>query len=101
MAEEPSEAALRAIKASYRQGWNDAVASIMKAAKEVKIYRAPAGTCNSTILNVLADGPLTVAEMATQTGISRPTIRTTLHRLAKQGEVEKAGAAWKLVDRSS
>jgi DNA-binding IclR family transcriptional regulator len=40
--------------------------------------------------------PLTAGQIATATGLARPTVSTTLSRLAKSGEVTKADRGYQL-----
>lgn len=53
--------------------------------------RTAPGATKSAILAVLANGnAMTAGEIATATGLGRPTVSTTLSRLAKTGELTKA-----------
>ena len=53
--------------------------------------RATPGTTKARVLAALThDKPMTAAEVAAATDLSRPSVSTTLSRLAKSGEVLKA-----------
>jgi biotin operon repressor len=59
--------------------------------------RSAPGATKQAVLGTLADGAaLTAGEIAAATGISRPTVSTTLSRLAKSGEVVKAERGYRL-----
>lgn len=53
--------------------------------------RTARGATRTAILAVLAGGePMTAGQVATQAGLGRATVSTTLSKLAKSGEVQKA-----------
>ncbi len=59
--------------------------------------RAASGATRAAVLAALAGGDaMTASEVATKAGIARPTVSTTLSRLAKSGEVEKAERGYRL-----
>ena len=59
--------------------------------------RAASGATRAAVLAALAGGEaMTASEVATKAGIARPTVSTTLSRLAKSGEVEKAQRGYRL-----
>jgi DNA-binding transcriptional ArsR family regulator len=59
--------------------------------------RTAPGQTKATVLAALAgDRVLTAGEVATATGLARPTVSTTLSRLAKAGEVVKADRGYQL-----
>ena len=59
--------------------------------------RAAPGATRAAVLAALAGGEaMTATEVATKAGIARPTVSTTLSRLAKSGEVEKAERGYRL-----
>jgi DNA-binding IclR family transcriptional regulator len=45
---------------------------------------------------LVTDRGLTASDVATATGLARPTVSTTLSRLAKSGEVLKADRGYRL-----
>ena len=59
--------------------------------------RSAPGATRAAVLAALAGGDaMTATEVATKAGIARPTVSTTLSRLAKSGEVEKAERGYRL-----
>jgi hypothetical protein len=59
--------------------------------------RTPPGATKASVLAALAGGEaLTAGEVATKAGIARGTVSTTLSKLAKSGEVEKADRGYRL-----
>jgi DNA-binding transcriptional ArsR family regulator len=53
--------------------------------------RTAPGATKSAVLDALADGQaMTAGEVAAKTGLARPTVSTTLSKLANSGEVQKA-----------
>jgi DNA-binding transcriptional ArsR family regulator len=48
------------------------------------------GATRNAVLSALGADPLTAGQVAEKTGLARPTVSTTLSRLAKSGEVQKA-----------
>ena len=59
--------------------------------------RTPPGATKASVLAALADGEaLTAGEVATKAGLARATVSTTLSKLAKSGEVEKAERGYRL-----
>ena len=64
--------------------------------------RTAPGATKNAILTALADGrAMTAGEIATATGLGRPTVSTTLSRLARTGEVSKAARGYELANRRS
>jgi predicted Rossmann fold nucleotide-binding protein DprA/Smf involved in DNA uptake len=57
---------------------------------------APRGHNKALILQALASGPKTAAEVARETGIATGTTSTTLNKLARSGEVVKATRGYAL-----
>jgi DNA-binding transcriptional ArsR family regulator len=58
---------------------------------------AAPGHTKSVVLAALADGKaMTAGEVAAATGLARPTVSTTLSKLAKNGEVQKAERGYRL-----
>jgi hypothetical protein len=57
---------------------------------------APRGRNKALILQALAEGPKTAAEVARQTGIATGTTSTTLNKLVRSGEVVKAARGYAL-----
>ena len=63
--------------------------------------RTPAGQTRGAVLAALAGGePMTASQVAAQAGVSRGTVATTLSRLAKTGEVQKADRGYRLTPAS-
>jgi predicted Rossmann fold nucleotide-binding protein DprA/Smf involved in DNA uptake len=58
--------------------------------------RAPRGENKKKILAALQGGPKTASEIANETGIKAGTVGASLSRLAKAGEVVKAGRSYTL-----
>ena len=59
--------------------------------------RTAPGETRAKVLAALShDGALTAADVATATGLARPTVSTTLSRLAKSGEAVKADRGYRL-----
>jgi predicted Rossmann fold nucleotide-binding protein DprA/Smf involved in DNA uptake len=58
--------------------------------------RAPRGENKKKILAALEGGPKTASEIANETGIKAGTIGASLSKLAKAGEVVKAGRGYAL-----
>lgn len=57
----------------------------------------PPGQTRATVLAALSgDRSLTAGEVAQATGLARPTVSTTLSRLARSGEVTKADRGYRL-----
>ena len=57
---------------------------------------APGVTRAKVLAALSSDGALTAADVANKTGLARPTVSTTLSRLAKSGEVIKADRGYRL-----
>jgi predicted ArsR family transcriptional regulator len=53
--------------------------------------RAPLGQNKATVLEALKSGPMTAGEIAKATGITSGTLSSLLTKLAKTGDVAKAG----------
>jgi DNA-binding transcriptional ArsR family regulator len=61
--------------------------------------RTPPGATKRRILDALADGSAkTAGEVASETGVARGTVSTTLSKLAKSGEIVKAERGYQLPD---
>jgi DNA-binding IscR family transcriptional regulator len=59
--------------------------------------RAGRGTTTASVLSALSGGdPMTASEVAAKAGLARPTVSTTLSKLAKSGRVEKAERGYRL-----
>ena len=59
--------------------------------------RATSGATKSAVLEALAGGEaMTASEVAAKAGLARPTVSTTLSKLAKSGEVQKAQRGYRL-----
>lgn len=59
--------------------------------------RTPPGATKAKVLAALStDGAMTAGEVANATGLTRPTVSTTLSKLAKSGEVSKAERGYRL-----
>jgi DNA-binding transcriptional ArsR family regulator len=59
--------------------------------------RTPPGQTKTRVLAALSsDQALTAGEVATATGLARPTVSTTLSKLSKTGEVVKAERGYRL-----
>jgi CRP-like cAMP-binding protein len=64
--------------------------------------RTPPGETRAKVLAALSSGTaLTAADVAKATGLVRPTVSTTLSRLAKSGEVAKADRGYRLPTTSN
>lgn len=64
--------------------------------------RTAPGATKTAVLTALADGQaLTAAQVATTTGLGRPTVSTTLSRLAKAGDVTKAARGYQIAAQAS
>ena len=74
----------------------------LPAPTEPAAARRARGATTANVLEVLAKGgTMTAAEVALATGISRATISSTLSRLARTGEVTKAGRGCRTLVRRS
>jgi DNA-binding IscR family transcriptional regulator len=59
--------------------------------------RTAPGATKASVLAALAGGDaMTAGQVATKAGLARPTVSTTLSKLAKAGEVEKAKRGYRL-----
>jgi DNA-binding transcriptional ArsR family regulator len=59
--------------------------------------RSTRGATKASVLAALAGGEaMTAGQVATKAGLARPTISTTLSKLAKTGEVRKAERGYRL-----
>jgi DNA-binding IscR family transcriptional regulator len=59
--------------------------------------RTAPGATKASVLAALAGGEaMTASEVATKAGLARPTVSTTLSKLAKTGEVQKAERGYRL-----
>jgi predicted transcriptional regulator len=60
--------------------------------------RATRGATRASVLAALVGGEaMTAGQVATKAGLARPTVSTTLSKLAKTGEVQKAQRGYRLV----
>jgi predicted ArsR family transcriptional regulator len=60
--------------------------------------RTPRGGTKASVLAALASGDaMTAGQVATKAGLARPTVSTTLSKLAKTGEVQKAERGYRLI----
>lgn len=63
--------------------------------------RTAPGATRASVLAALAGGDaMTAGEVATKAGLARPTVSTTLSKLAKTGEVQKAERGYRLASAS-
>jgi DNA-binding IscR family transcriptional regulator len=63
--------------------------------------RTPPGATKASVLAALAGGDsMTAAQVAAKAGLARPTVSTTLSKLAKTGEVQKAERGYRLTSSS-
>jgi DNA-binding IscR family transcriptional regulator len=59
--------------------------------------RTARGATKASVLAALAGGEaMTAGQVATKSGLARPTVSTTLSKLAKTGEVQKAARGYRL-----
>jgi hypothetical protein len=59
--------------------------------------RTAPGATKASVLTALAGGEaMTAGQVADKTGLARPTVSTTLSKLAKSGEVQKAARGYRL-----
>lgn len=64
--------------------------------------RRTPGATKSAVLAALGDGnAMTAAEIAAATGLGRPTVSTTLSRLAKTGQLSKAARGYRIASPAS
>jgi DNA-binding MarR family transcriptional regulator len=67
------------------------------AAKSPTNGRTVPGATKASVLAALAGGEaMTAGQVATKAGLARPTVSTTLSKLAKTGEVQKAARGYRL-----
>lgn len=72
------------------------------AASAARGRRAPRGANREAILRLAGERPgITVAEIATATGIGKPTVHSTVYTLTRGGALERAGDGIKLASSSS
>jgi len=63
--------------------------------------RTTPGATKASVLAALAGGvSMTAGQVATKAGLARPTVSTTLSKLAKTGEVQKAERGYRLTSTS-
>ena len=63
--------------------------------------RTTPGATKASVLAALAGGEsMTAGQVATKAGLARPTVSTTLSKLAKTGEVQKAERGYRLTSTS-
>ncbi|MBV9335914.1 MAG: helix-turn-helix transcriptional regulator [Solirubrobacterales bacterium] len=66
--------------------------------RSVRNGRTARGATRASVLAALADGEaMTAGQVATKAGLARPTVSTTLSKLAKTGEVQKAERGYRLI----
>ena len=64
--------------------------------------RTPNGTTTASVLAALTGGEaMTASQVAAKAGLARPTVSTTLSKLAKSGAVEKADRGYRLPSATS
>ena len=64
--------------------------------------RTAPGATKASVLAALAGGEaMTAGEVAAKAGVPRPTVSTTLSKLAKSGEVQKAERGYRLAPASA
>jgi hypothetical protein len=64
--------------------------------------RTAPGATKASVLAALAGGDaMTAGEVATESGLARGTVSTTLSKLAKSGEVQKAARGYRLAPAAS
>jgi sugar-specific transcriptional regulator TrmB len=56
----------------------------------------PGGTTDSVLAALSSGEALTATEVAAKAGLARPTVSTTLSKLAKRGRVQKAARGYRL-----
>jgi DNA-binding MarR family transcriptional regulator len=62
--------------------------------------RTAPGATKASVLAALAGGEaMTASQVATKAGLARPTVSTTLSKLARTGEVQKAQRGYRLTSR--
>lgn len=89
--------ATTAATAPSRQPANPSAAKPASGRPKSSAARAALGATKRAILAALAtDNAMTAGEVATATGIGRATVSTTLSRLAKTGEVNKAARGYQI-----
>lgn len=64
--------------------------------REVATRTAPGATKRTVLGALLANRAMTAGEVAAATGLARPTVSTTLSKLAKSGEITKADRGYRL-----
>jgi DNA-binding transcriptional ArsR family regulator len=60
---------------------------------------APGATKSAVLAALAGGGAMTAGQVAEKTGLARPTVSTTLSKLAKTGEVQKAERGYRLAPR--
>ena len=67
----------------------------------VGLNRTAPGATKASVLTALAGGEaMTAGQVASKAGLARPTVSTTLSKLAKTGEVEKAKRGYRITSAS-
>ena len=75
--------------------------SRQRAAASTTNGRTAPGATKASVLAALAGGdPMTAGQVAAKAGLARPTVSTTLSKLAKTGEVKKAKRGYQLSSAS-
>ena len=76
-------------------------ASPRRSSESATSSRTASGATKASVLAALAGGDaMTAGQVATKAGLARPTVSTTLSKLAKTGEVEKAQRGYRLTSAS-
>ena len=92
-ARKPARAASRTPKASATKT-APAPRTSQPAARSPR--RTATGATKASVLGALAGEAMTAGQVAAKTGLARPTVSTTLSKLAKTGEVQKAERGYRL-----
>ena len=72
-----------------------------RAATSTTNGRTAPGATKASVLAALADGgSMTAGQVAAKAGLARPTVSTTLSKLAKTGDVQKAERGYRLTSAS-
>lgn len=92
----PKAAASAEAAAPARAAAAPAAKPARRAGRPTGSNQAKPGATKATVLEALAGGEaLTAGQVAAKTGLGRGTVSTTLSRLAKSGEVERAARGYK------
>ncbi|MDQ6606127.1 MAG: helix-turn-helix domain-containing protein [Actinomycetota bacterium] len=77
-----------------------APAAAAKADGAARVRTAPGATRRAVLAALKRDQALTAGEVATATGLARPTVSTTLSKLATSGEIVKAERGYRLAGKA-